>query len=77
MEDEETYNPKTQVNGKEKIALGETGYYDTEIYDGRSKISKFQGYDTSIAPNDEVDVSLFRIILIFFLDKNHLCVSCS
>lgn len=69
MEEEVEYNPKNQVNGKEKIALGEAGYYDTEIYDGRSKISKFQGYDTSIAPNDEVDVSLSLIILIGLLGR--------
>lgn len=62
MEEEVAYNHKnSKVNGKEKIALGEAGYYDTEIYDERNKISKFQGYDTSIAPNDEVDVSLSSI----------------
>lgn len=31
------------------------GYYDAEIYEGSGPKSKFEGYVTSIAPNDDVD----------------------
>ncbi|CAB0035676.1 unnamed protein product [Trichogramma brassicae] len=36
----------------DQVALGKTGFYDQEIYD---KSNKYDGYDTSIAANDEVD----------------------
>ena len=36
------------------IALGESGYYDTEIYD---KGGRYDEYVTSIAANDDIDVS--------------------
>ncbi|XP_066245783.1 splicing factor 3B subunit 1 isoform X1 [Euwallacea similis] len=35
------------------VSLGESGYFDSEIYDGKDK--KYEGYVTSIAANDEVD----------------------
>lgn len=37
----------------ERIALGEGGYYDRDIYGG----GRLDGYVTSIAANDDVDVS--------------------
>lgn len=40
-----------------RIALGESGYFDTELYEGGGK---YEGYVTSIAANDEVDVSLIN-----------------
>ncbi|XKL60534.1 hypothetical protein PGB90_007591 [Kerria lacca] len=43
------------IGKNDRIALGEIGHYDVDIYDGGSKINKFQGYDTSIAPNDDVE----------------------
>lgn len=39
---------------KEQVALGKTGFYDQDIYDGST--NKFDGYVTSIAANDEVEV---------------------
>lgn len=45
------------ITDKDRIGLGESGYFDQEIYDGGG--SKFDGYVTSIAANDEVDVSRF------------------
>ncbi|XP_060529898.1 splicing factor 3B subunit 1 isoform X1 [Cylas formicarius] len=35
------------------VGLGESGYFDSEIYDGSNK--KYEGYVTSIAANDEPD----------------------
>lgn len=43
---------------KERVGLGESGFYDRDIYDGGGK---FEGYVTSIAANDEVDVSFFYL----------------
>lgn len=37
------------------VGLGESGYFDSEIYDGGGGKSKYEGYVTSIAANDEVD----------------------
>jgi hypothetical protein len=39
----------------QKVGLGSEGHYDTDIY---STHSKFEGYVTSIAPNEELDVRL-------------------
>lgn len=41
---------------EEQIGLGKTGYYDADLYDGTN--SKYDGYVTSIAANDEPDVSI-------------------
>lgn len=38
---------------KERVGLGESGFYDRDIYDGGGK---YEGYVTSIAANDEVEV---------------------
>ncbi|XP_039290962.1 LOW QUALITY PROTEIN: splicing factor 3B subunit 1 [Nilaparvata lugens] len=43
---------------KERVGLGESGFYDREIYDGGGK---FEGYVTSIAANDEVDDDEFDV----------------
>ena len=51
-----TQNDENGVTDKSRIGLGESGYFDQEIYDGGG--SKFDGYVTSIAANDEVDVSV-------------------
>lgn len=50
-------NDENGINDKNRIGLGESGYFDQEIYDRGG--SKFDGYVASIAANDEVDVSLF------------------
>lgn len=42
------------VPPKERVGLGESGFYDRDIYDGGGK---FEGYVTSIAANDEIEVS--------------------
>ena len=41
---------------KERVSLGNTGFFDQEIYGGTGK---FEGYVTSIAPNEVDDVSTF------------------
>lgn len=41
------------MSEKEQVGLGETGFYDQDIYDGSN--NKFDGYVTSIAANDEID----------------------
>lgn len=46
--------PQPENNDK-GVGLGESGYFDSEIYDSGNTKSKFEGYDTSIAANDEVD----------------------
>lgn len=43
-----------EINEKDRVGLGESGYYDRDIYD--SGASKFDGYVTSIAANDELEV---------------------
>jgi splicing factor 3B subunit 1 len=42
--------------GDERIGLGQTGNFDTDIYEGRK--GKYEGYNTSIAASDDIDVSL-------------------
>lgn len=38
------------------VGLLESGYYDSELYDdGADKKKRFEGYNTSIAANDDVD----------------------
>lgn len=44
--------PDTDDKG---VGLGESGYFDSEIYDGGGGKNKYEGYVTSIAANDEVD----------------------
>ncbi len=43
-----------EVPEEDRIAFGEKGKFDEDIYGGRGK---FDGYYTTIAPNDDVDVS--------------------
>lgn len=43
------------VEGEKGVGLGESGYFDSEIYDSGGGKSKYDGYVTSIAANDEVD----------------------
>lgn len=40
------------------VGLGASGFFDQDIYNGGGK---FEGYVTSIAPNDEYDVSTHTI----------------
>ncbi|XP_069683329.1 splicing factor 3B subunit 1 isoform X1 [Periplaneta americana] len=42
-----------EMKEKERVGLGESGFYDRDIYDGGG--NKYDGYVTSIAANDEVD----------------------
>lgn len=45
-------------NGSKKgVSLGDSVYYDSDIYDnsGQGGKSRYEGYVTSIAANDEVD----------------------
>ena len=44
---------------KEQVALGKTGFYDQDIYD--SSNNKFDGYVTSIATNDEIEVYRYNV----------------
>lgn len=47
---------------KEQVALGKTGFYDQDIYDD----NKFDGYVTSIATNDEIEVLLTQTLQYIF-----------
>lgn len=45
---------QSAVTEKEQVGLGKTGFYDQDIYDGSN--NKYDGYVTSIAANDEIEV---------------------
>ena len=54
---EEEPDPKedeVETESDGRVKLGEGGFYDQEIYGGSK--SKFAGYVTSIAPNEQVIV---------------------
>ena len=44
---------------KQRVGLGAGGHFDTDIYG--STRSKFEGYHTYIAPNEDAEVSLTSI----------------
>uniref|UniRef100_A0A1B6CJ24 Splicing factor 3B subunit 1 domain-containing protein n=1 Tax=Clastoptera arizonana TaxID=38151 RepID=A0A1B6CJ24_9HEMI len=44
---------------KERVGLGESGFYDRDIYDGGGK---FEGYVTSIAANDEIEDEEYDVV---------------
>lgn len=42
------------TSSKDGVSLGEAGnFYDTELYDNERRSDRFDGYNTSIAVNDE------------------------
>ncbi len=45
--------------GEQGVGLDSTGFYDPEIYGGSD--SRFAGYVTSIAANEQEDVSIFQL----------------
>ena len=45
---------KVDISEKDRIGLGESGFFDSDIYSSGVQ-SRFDGYVTSIATNDEVD----------------------
>lgn len=47
------------------MGLGKTGFYDQDIYDGSN--NKYEGYVTSIAANDEIEVTFMFTALYFIL----------
>ena len=47
---------------KEQVGLGQTGFYDQDIYEGSD--NKYEGYVTSIAANDEIEVT-YRFLIRF------------
>lgn len=50
---------------KDQVGLGKTGFYDQDIYDGSN--NKYEGYVTSIAANDEIEVISFFTMMIVFI----------
>ncbi|KAF4527299.1 hypothetical protein B566_EDAN001073, partial [Ephemera danica] len=58
-----TVTETAEVTEKDRVGLGESGYYDKDIYDGGG--SKFDGYVTSIAANDEVEDEEFESTVPF------------
>ena len=46
--------------GPDHVGLGEEGHFDTDIYDA-PKQRRLEGYVTSIAATEEVDVSIYYI----------------
>lgn len=75
--------------GEQGVGLDSTGFYDQEIYGGSD--SRFAGYVTSIAANEQEDVSIVRhwawidffVCICFFisllsqLDAGCLFVQCT
>lgn len=57
-------NALFQDNG-DRVGLGSEGHFDTDIYGSSS--SKFEGYVTSIAPNEDQDVSSFGVFFYYFV----------
>lgn len=54
-----------EQDGGQGVGLDSTGFYDQEIYGGSD--SRFAGYVTSIAANEQEDVSsLFRLLTCSF-----------
>ncbi len=49
--DQENENGSEQHSENSRIKLGGQGFYDQDIYGNKSK---FAGYDTYIAPNEQV-----------------------
>ncbi|XP_039260143.2 splicing factor 3B subunit 1-like [Styela clava] len=50
---EDEGSPEQPTDGEARVGLGQEGHYDQEIYGGSN--SKFAGYVTSIAPNEQED----------------------
>ena len=55
-----------EMKEKERVGLGESGFYDRDIYDSGG--SKYDGYVTSIAVNDEMEVR--NIIYLSSINPN-------
>lgn len=61
-----------QEEGDQGVGLDSTGYYDQEIYGGSD--SRFAGYVTSIAANEQEDVSAAVISftrMLGFVDQSY------
>lgn len=50
---------KKEEKEADDVGLGASGFFDQDIYNGAGK---YEGYVTSIAPNDEYDVSVTIIL---------------
>ena len=61
-------NALFQDNG-DRVGLGSEGHFDIDIYGSSS--SKFEGYVTSIAPNEDQDVSVF---FLFFVSLSYIYI---
>lgn len=61
---------------KEQVGLGKTGFYDQDIYDGSN--NKYDGYVTSIAANDEIEVQKIWWFWIFIIsikrEMRYVCI---
>lgn len=44
-----------QTESDKGVGLLESGYFDSELYESTNTNSKYEGYVTSIAPNEEED----------------------
>ena len=62
--------------GEQGVGLDSTGFFDQEIYGGSD--SRFTGYVTSIAANEQEDVRHLFIAIIMSSENNckHLCGIC-
>lgn len=61
--------------GDQGVGLDSTGYYDQEIYGGSD--SRFDGYLTSIAANEQEDVSDSIMLLIVKKNTTSVCIRSS
>jgi hypothetical protein len=57
---------------RERVGLGESGFYDRDIYDGGG--NKFEEYVLSIAANDEVEVS--NATMVYYVCRHLIAVTC-
>jgi hypothetical protein len=63
-----------EMKEKERVGLGESGFYDRDIYDSGG--SKYDGYVTSIAVNDEMEVRNNLWVLLFSLVEDPYSFQC-
>lgn len=64
---------QSAASEKDQVALGKSGYYDQDIYDGSN--NKFDGYVTSIATNDEIEVYLVIMYSEIFIALTNLTIN--
>lgn len=60
-------------DGEQGVGLISTGVFDPEIYEGSD--SRFAGYVTSIAANEQEEASIWFFVLFFSFSKSNKVAS--